>query len=385
MNAMNSMNALNENDEEQRLFLEAADRFLERNSVAGPTTGFSTQRWAQFAEMGWLGLGLPEEIGGFLGLREAMLLMEKLGAAGLREPLMENLILCGHFLANHGNEAQKAICAEMAQGKTLLAWAVAETASRHDWADGQTALGSTTLQLTGQKCLVACAEFSQHVLVLARETSGAGLTAMLLPTNRKGISQRHYQTYDGRACSDVTFDQVQVFQEDVLGTRGAAQPLMEAAMNCAYVALACEAAGAMRTAYQLTLDYARTRKQFGKVLTANQAYQHALVDLYVAVEEAQGLAHHASNLLGRGGNPTEPAQSNTTVARWASAAKAFASADGRIVGEQAVQLHGAIGMTEDYAVGRHYKRLAAIANHYGDADWHLLRIRELDKPGNPET
>ena len=138
----------------------------------------------------------------------------------------------------------------------------------------------------------------------------------------------------------------------------------------AYVALACEAAGAMRSAYALTLEYARTRRQFGRVLTSNQAYQHALVDMYVAVEEAQGLAHHASVML---------QESSPQAARWASGAKAFASADGRLLGEQAVQLHGAIGMTEEYALGGFYKRLAAIANQYGDADWHLLRIRELDQ------
>ena len=387
-NSNSNINASAETDDGQQLFLESADRFLERHSAAGPADGFSAARWEQFAEMGWLGLGLPEELGGFLSLHEAMLLMEKLGAAGLREPLMDNLILCGHYLANHGTTAQKAICAQMVQGKTILSWAMAETASRHDWADGQTALDSTGLILVGQKSLVACAQLSQYVLVLARESNEKGQTALLLPLSRYGIRLRHYATYDGRPCSDITFDQVQVFEDDVVGNRCEAHSAVEAAMNRAYVALACEAAGAMRSAYQLTLAYARTRKQFGKVLTANQAYQHALVDMYVAVEEAQGLAHHASQLLCIGGHKTAftPAgESSPSAARWASAAKAFASADGRTVGEQSVQLHGAIGMTEDYAVGRHYKRLAAIANQYGDADWHLLRIRELDTLGNGEA
>ena len=372
----NPMNDSQEADEDRRLFLEAADRFLERTAGEDTGSGFSPERWAQFAEMGWLGLGLPDELGGFLGLHEAMLLMEKLGAAGLRDPLMDNLILCGHFLATHGNAAQRAVCADMAIGKTRLAWAVAETASRHDWADVQTVVDSTTRQLSGQKCLVSCAQYSQYLLVLARESNGSGLTLLLVPTERAGISLRHFATYDGRACSDVTFAQVQLLENEVIGTRATAFVPVEAAMNAAYVALACEAAGAMRSAYQLTLEYARTRKQFGKVLTANQAYQHAMVDLYVAVEEAQGLAHHASHQLGIADNLA--ADSGALASRWASAAKAFVSADGRVVGEQAVQLHGAIGMTEEYSVGRHYKRLAAIANQYGDADWHLLRIRDLD-------
>lgn len=363
------MNALTAMGEEQQQFLDSADRYIERTAASADSKGFSATRWAQFAEMGWLGLGLPEELGGFLSLHEAMLLMEKLGSASLSEPLMDNLILCGHLLASHGNAAQRAVCADMVQGKTMLTLAVAETGSRHDWADVHTALHSDTLRLSGGKCLVACARFSHYMLVLARESNGTGQTALLLPCDRAGISLRHYTTYDGRNCSDVTFSDVQALATDVVGSRGGGHELVGQAMERAYVALACEAAGAMRSAYTMTLDYARTRKQFGRVLTANQAYQHALVDMYVAVEEAQGLAQHASMAL---------LQSDRPAARWASGAKAFACADGRLLGEQAVQLHGAIGMTEDYGVGRYYKRLAAIANQYGDADWHLLRIRELE-------
>ncbi len=355
--------------EEQQLFHEAVDRYLERTASNKTGAGFSASLWAQFAEMGWLGLGLPEELGGFLTLHDAMLLMEKLGAAGIKAPLMDNLILCGHLLASHGNAAQKAVCADMVQGKAMLALAVSETNSRYDWADVETTLHSDSLLLSGSKCLVVCGQVCRYVLVLARETNGSGLTIALLPADRTGITLRNYTSYDGRDCSDVTFDRVQVLAGDIVGARSAGQTVVGQAMQRAYVALACEAAGAMRSAYTMTLEYARTRKQFGKVLTANQAYQHALVDMYVAVEEAQGLAHHASTAL---------EASDPQAARWASGAKAFACADGRLLGEQAVQLHGAIGMTQEYTVGAFYTRLAAIANEYGDADWHLLQIRELD-------
>ena len=363
------MNTVYATFDEQQQFLDAADRYLERTAANGVAKGFSGGRWAQFADMGWLGLGLPEELGGFLGMHEAMLLIEKLGCVGVREPLRDNLILCGQLLAHHGNEAQRQICADMVQGKALLAMAVSEIGSRHDWAEVDTCLQSDPLRLSGSKCLIACGQYSHHLLVLAKESGGRGLTALLLPAHRAGISMRHYQTYDGRDCSDVTFENVLVDVDEVVGSRGEGHACVDQAMQRAHVALACEAAGAMRSAYSMTLEYARARKQFGKVLTSNQAYQHALVDMYVAVEEAQGLAHHASNLL----QAADP-----QTARWASGAKAFVSADGRLLGEQAVQLHGAIGVTEDYAVGHYYKRLAAIANEYGDADWHLLRIRELE-------
>lgn len=355
--------------DEQQLFKDGVDRYFQRSSGTTQAPGFSASRWAQYADMGWLGLGLPESLGGFLSLHDAMLLMEKLGASGVNDPVMDNAILCGPVLAEHGNAAQQQICADMTQGNAMLALAVAEIGTRHDWTGVATLIDSDTLEMSGSKCLVACAQHSNFLLVLARESNGSGLTGVLLPTSRSGIAMRHFQTYDGHECSDVTFDKVKLSAADVVGQRSAAQPLFAQVMQRAYVALACEAAGAMRSAYGLTLEYARTRKQFGRVLTANQAYQHALVDMYVAVEEATGLAHHASSLLSQG---------SAQAARWASGAKAFASTDGRLLGEQAVQLHGAIGMTQEYAVGGFYKRLAAIANQYGDADWHLLRLRELD-------
>ena len=262
----------------------------------------------------------------------------------------------------------------MIAGRTLFAFAASEVQSRHDLFDVITRMERTRdeIIITGEKCLVACGDSADHLLVLAREHGSprehAGLSLVLVPRGTPGLRIRGYQTYDGRRCADITFDMVRVPHSAAVGAAGAAWPLVEAAMDRLSIALAAEAAGAMQKMLDLTLEYSRTRKQFGRSISANQAYQHRLVDMYVSVEEARSLAMHACSML---------PEDRATRGRWASAAKAFASAAGRNVGEEGVQLHGAIGMTEDYTAGGLYKRLAAIANQHGDAQWHHGRIRDL--------
>jgi butyryl-CoA dehydrogenase len=186
------------------------------------------------------------------------------------------------------------------------------------------------------------------------------------------VRVRSYLTYDARRCADVAFDGVVLPATAVVGTAGAAWAAVEAACDYMHVALAAEAAGVMQALLDMTTEYARTRKQFGRPIVANQVYQHRLVDMYVHVEEARSLALHAAEML---------AQDDIGRARWASGAKAYVSEAGRRLGEEGVQLHGAIAMTEEYAAGGLYKRLAAIANQYGDAQWHYGRIRDLPGSG----
>ena len=381
-------------NEDRRLFLESVDKYLAGQKAIKPLApdqpaSHNAEQWAKMANMGWLGLGLPETVGGFLGTTELILLFEKLGGALLTTPLLDNLVLAGPLLAQHGHAAQQIVVADMVLGKTLLAVALFEPQNRYDWHFPKASVieaGSPSLPmrwtLTGSKARVASAANASHLLVLVRDdatTSGNndGLSLLLIPRSRKGIVQRDYRNYDDHAFSDIQFDQIAIEPDDFVGQRGQGRALMERAMDGAYIALSAQAAGAMQSAYQMTLDYAKTRKQFGRVLASNQAYQHALVDLYVAVEEAKALVQEASHHLAQAqlGNSRTDIH---TASRWASAAKAFTAHEGRLVGEQSVQLHGAIGMTQDYAVGAYYKRLAALANQYGDADWHGLRIRAMD-------
>lgn len=375
------MNALLNDD--QKMLVEGATRYAAsaytaaaRKAAMASAEGFSRERWAEFAGMGWLGLGLPEALGGLYGDEEVAILLDAIGGALVVEPFLDNVVLCGPLLAMHGSVEQGALVQSMVAGRTLFAFAAMEAQSRHDLFDVLARIERTPdgIIITGKKCLVACGDSADHLLVLAREQGGArdcdGLSLVLVPrgAGTPGLSTRGYQTYDGRRCADITFDQVRVAHSAAVGAAGAAWPLVEAALDRLSIALAAEAAGAMQKMLDLTLEYSRTRKQFGRPISANQAYQHRLVDMYVSVEEARSLAMHACSML---------PEDRATRGRWASAAKAFASSAGRKVGEEGVQLHGAIGMTDDYVAGGLYKRLAAIANQYGDAEWHHGRIRDF--------
>lgn len=381
---MVSRNALLNDD--QKMLVEGAERYAKnvytaaaRSAAVAEPEGFSRQRWAEFADMGWLGLGLPEALGGVYGVEEVAILLDAIGDALVVEPLLDNVVLCGPLLAGHGSAEQRALVSSMIAGKTLFAFAVAEAGSRYDLFDVATSITRTAdgLILEGEKQLVACGDSADYLLVLAHEKgmgelsgeSGlAGLTLVLVPRQAEGVGTRGYRTYDGRRCADLAFDQVRLPASSVVGTSGAGWPLVEAACDRMHVALAAEAAGVMQAVLDMTTEYSRTRKQFGRPIVANQVYQHRLVDVYVHVEEARSLALHAAAMLN---------EDDVTRARWASGAKAYVSAAGRKVGEEGVQLHGAIGMTEEYAVGGLYKRLAAIANQYGDSEWHYRRIRDL--------
>jgi butyryl-CoA dehydrogenase len=297
----------------------------------------------------------------------------------LLEPFLDNVVLCGPLLAAHGSAEQRALVSSMIEGRMLFALAAAESGSRYDLFDVATSITRTAegLILEGDKHLVACGDSADYLLVLAQEKGPGGLggesgqdglTLVLVPRQAEGVRTRGYRTYDGRHCVDVAFDQVRLPASAVVGAPGEAWPLVEAACDRAHVALAAEAAGVMQTLLDMTVEYSRTRKQFGRPIGANQVYQHRLVDVYVHVEEMRSLAMHATTML---------EEERSIRARWASAAKAYACVAGRKVGEEGVQLHGAIGMTEEYAAGGLYKRLAAIANQYGDAEWHYARIRDL--------
>lgn len=369
--------------EEGRLFMAAVDRFLA--DAKAPTAVFDVSQWGQYADMGWLGVGLPEAVGGFLSTTEVALLCERLGTVLGNAPMLDNLVLCGPLLAEHGSAAQKALVAEMVQGRILLALAAFEADSRYDWNQpmasirpGAGALSQAAMTLNGSKTRVACGQHADYFLVLAQEGSEPeALTLLLLPRKRQGVTVRAYVAYDDHPCADVRFDQVAVTAADVVGLRGEGAAMLVTPMDRAYIALAAQATGAMQKAYDLTLDYARTRTQFGKTLASNQVVQHSLVDMYVAVEEARALYQHADACLTQA-KCGDGAMTHQAASRWASAAKAFVSFQGRQTGEQSVQLHGAIGMTQAYAVGGYYKRLCAISNQYGDAEWHWHRLRELD-------
>ncbi len=366
--------------DERKQLVDSVRRFAERDygfearmRALRHEGGFSPGHWRTFAELGWLGIGLPEDCGGLGGGAEQALLAEELGRCLAVEPWLANCALAGPLLAAQGDAAQRELVGKMVAGDTQLALAAHERQGRYDAFDvltRATPVGDGW-RLDGVKTLVLNGANAQALLVLARETGGQrdpeGLSLFLVAAGSPGLGMRGLPTYDGRQTADLELRDVKVAAHARVGAAGKAWTGVEAAIDRATAMLCAEAVGAMDRALTMTRDYLRTRKQFGKAITDNQVIRHRLVDMMVAIEQSRAITEAAA--LGLDGDARGRR-------RAVSLAKAFVSGAGRRVGEDAVQLHGAIGMTDDYEVGQCYKRLAATANLFGDAEWHGARLMD---------
>ncbi|MEN7529846.1 acyl-CoA dehydrogenase [Cupriavidus sp. DL-D2] len=369
--------------EARRILLDSVARFVERDygfvqrkaAMAEPH-GFSQSAWRQFAEMGWLSLGLPEACGGMGSAMDQAAMAEALGRALPVEPWISNTALCAPLLAGSGQPAHLATAQEIAEGHTFAALACHELQGRHDAFDIATHARQRpdgTWQIDGSKTLVLGGGCADILLVLARTDGGQrerhGLTLFAVPASTRGVSIQGYPTYDGRQTATVTLRRISVGDDARIGPVSEAWPMVEAALDRATVMACADAVGAMTRAFDLTREYVMTRRQFGRALSANQVVRHRLVDLYVSIEQARAITEAAAAAL-----DADPVARSRAV----SYAKAFVSDAGRALGEQAVQLHGAIGMTDEVEVGHCYKRLAAQANLFGDAAWHLARLAAIE-------
>ena len=335
--------------------------------------GFSSVHWQTFADLGWLAIGLPETSGGLGGALDQAALAQELGRALVVEPWLSNCALAAPLLAALGSPRQCTLIGAMIGGGARLAVAAFEREGRYDAFDVQTRAVATGKGwiLNGRKTLVLGGCGAANLLVLARvegeRRCTSGLSLFILPSDAIGVSLQSLPTYDGRQTADLALDDVHLHADALLGQAGMAWPALEAAIDRATVMVCAEAVGAMERCLSLTREYLQTRKQFGKAITDYQVVRHRLVDLLVAIEQSRAITEAAALHL---------AHDAKARRRAVSLAKAFVSNAGRRVGEDSVQLHGAIGMTEAYEVGQCYKRLASIANMFGDADWHYARLAE---------
>ncbi len=358
-----------------RRFVERDYGFAQRKAAMAEPEGFSRGTWRQFAEMGWLSLGLPAACAGVGNAMDQMALAEALGRALPVEPWLANTALCAPLLGESDNAAHVAAAQDIAEGRALAALAAYELQGRHDAFDIVTQARKRqdgTWQIEGAKTLVLGGGSADVLLVLAR-TDGErrdrhGLTLFAMPASTRGIGIHALPTYDGRQTATVALRRVSVADDARIGAVDDAWPLVQGAIDRATVMACADAVGAMARAFELTREYVVTRRQFGRVLSANQVVRHRLVDLYVSIEQARAITEAAAASLDA---------DEITRMRTVSIAKAFVSAAGRTLGEDAVQLHGAIGMTDEVEVGHCYKRLAAHANLFGDADWHLARLSAI--------
>jgi pimeloyl-CoA dehydrogenase small subunit len=370
--------------DDQQLLKESVERFIERDydfnhrqAASRSDDGFNRDTWATFAELGWLGATLPEAYGGTEGGGvETMVLMEALGHGLVVEPILPSVILGGGIVRHAGSEDQKqALLPAMAEGSKLLAFGYAEPQSRYDLHD--VALTATKdgdgYILNGQKSVVLNGDTADTLIVSAR-TSGErrdkdGISLFVVDRGADGLDVRGYPTVDGQRAAELGFDGVRLGTDALLGAEDQALGAIEQVIDDATAAVCAEALGIMAVLNDTTLEYLKTREQFGKKLGEFQALQHRMVDMFVAREESIGLVNVASMRIDDDGDQERK--------RCVSAAKVQIGRAGRLVGQEAIQLHGGIAMTDEYKVGHYFKRISMIGRLFGDLDHHLDRFITL--------
>ena len=349
--------------------------FEVRRALAASEAGFSREFWRKFAELGWLGLGIPEDAGGSGGGPvETAVVMEALGAGLVVEPFLATVVM-GASLLKRGGATQHDRLARLSSGGLQLAFGFAERQSRYELANVETRAepdGEDGYRITGTKSVVFNAPAADVMAVSARTAGGPrdreGLTVFALDAGAPGLHVREYRTMDGRRAGEVDLDGVRAGHGDLLGRTGEGIAVVEEAVNAGIVAACAEAAGIMARMHRDTVEYLKHREQFGTALSSFQALQHRLVDMYMAIELSRSMAYMAAV---RFADPeTEAAELRKAVA----AAKVQIGRAGRFVGENAIQLHGGMGMTDEMPISHYFKRLVLIDSQFGDAEHHLREM-----------
>jgi pimeloyl-CoA dehydrogenase small subunit len=370
-----------EYSEEQRLLADTLKRFLAtgyafeaRAKIMGSAAGYSEDVWATLAEMGLLGIPFASDHGGFGGSAvDVMIVMEAIGEGLVVEPYLASVGLGGQFVARGGTAVQqKRILPTLIQGKTKLAFAHTERGARYDLRQVSLparASGDGWL-LDGEKCMVlhgGCAD----LLVVSARTAGShtdarGISLFLVERAAPGVGVTEYRTLDNLRVADVRLSGVTVPRDALIGPEGDGFPLAEEVVDYATALLCAEAVGAIKYAHDATLDYLKTRRQFGVPIGSFQALQHRMVDILISYEQARSLACLACVKV-------DTAEANERR-RVVSAAKIKIADACRHVSQEAVQLHGGMGMTEELKISHTFRRLTMIAQTFGDADHHLERF-----------
>ena len=366
--------------DDQRLLRDSVERliaerysFEQRKQIAAEPDGWSRAVWAQFAELGLLGLPFEELHGGFAGGPvETMIVMEAFGRGLVLEPYFATVLLGGGLVRHGGDATQRAeVLAAIAAGKRLMAFAQAERQSRYDLADVATKArrerGGWVVE--GRKSLVLHGDVADTLVVSARTSGGqrdrAGIGLFLIEAADPGVTRSAVPTQDGRRVAEIAFDGAKAAP---LGDPENGLAVIERVVDEAIAALCAEAVGMMAEMHATTVDYLKTREQFGRAIGEFQVLQHRSVDMFVALEQARSMALYATMMAGE----ADAAARSRAV----SAAKVQIGRSGRAIGQEAVQLHGGIAMTMEYKVGHYFKRMTMLERMFGDTGYHLSRVAE---------
>lgn len=367
--------------EEQRLLRDSVDRlvadnytFEKRKAHRVEPDGWSRALWAQYAELGLLGLPFAEEHGGFGGGGiETMLVMEAFGRALVLEPYLATVVLAGTALRLAGSAAQQqALLPAIAEGALVLAWAHGERQARYDLSDVLTTAKprGDGWVIDGAKSVVTHGDCADKLIISARTAGNrndeTGLTLFLVDAQAPGVARRAYRMRDATGAAEIALSGVEVAGDAVLGDAGGAFPVIERVVETGIAATCAEAVGAMQALQDMTLEYLKTRTQFGRIIGENQALQHRATEMFMSLEQGRSMAMLAAMAVGEE-NAVERAH-NIAMAKVAVGQAA------RFVSQNAVQLHGGIGMTDELAVGHYFRRIMVIEHTFGDATHHLGRL-----------
>jgi alkylation response protein AidB-like acyl-CoA dehydrogenase len=372
--------------EEQQLLADSVARLLERRYdfesrqriVASPA-GYSTEAWRELAGLGLLSLPFAQGDGGYGGGAIDLIgTMEAIGAALVVEPLLSTLAPAGRLVARCGSAAQRAaLLPSVIDGTTKLAFAHGERDARYTLSRVETRAvrAGDGWALNGEKTMVLHAPMAERLIVSARSAGAPadedGIALFVLDANTPGLAMNTLRTVDNLRAADLVLNDVKLPAEALLGEAGSALPAIDEAVDFATVLLCAEAVGAMRDANRATLEYLKTRKQFGVPIGAFQALQHRMVDMTISAEQARSITYLACTRVDAAARGDLDARERRRIV---SAAKVKVADAARHVGQESIQLHGGMGMTQEMKVSHTFKRLTMIAQQFGDAEHHLERF-----------
>jgi len=363
--------------EEQQLVKDSVTRFVQDNyeletriAASAKNPGYSEDHWKTFAELGWLGLPFSEEDGGFGGSAiDTMLMFEEFGKGLVLEPYLASVVLGGGALRHGASGTQRTeLIGKLAAGEIKLALAYSELQSRFDLHDVTTSARAEGdgFVLNGSKSMVLNAETADHIIVSARTSGGqvdkTGISLFLVPRDADGLEVQSFPTVDGLRAAELKLADVTVPAGNLLGAEGTGFEALNAAINDGILAIAAEALGGMEVLYKDTVAYTQEREQFDHPMSDFQVVQHRLVEMFMEYEQCKSLLYRAT---------LEQAQGAPTAQRTIHALKHMVGKAGYFIGENAVQLHGGMGMTEELRVAHYFKRLLVIDAQFGNSDHHL--------------
>jgi alkylation response protein AidB-like acyl-CoA dehydrogenase len=366
--------------DEQKMLADGAARYVRercdlesRRKAAASEDGFSRRHWRHFADQGWLALTLPEAAGGLeMTVEDMSILVEELGRGLVCEPLVDSAVTCAHLLSASGSEAARAILADIATGEAIVTLAHLEEGDHSEY-DAPVASRAERIDdgwtLSGTKTCVFYGASATHFVVSARNNGDDGYGLFLVAADADGIRREGYSLIDGTRAADVHFDNVRVPASALLHEPATAATVLESALDRAVVIFGAGVVGSMEAVLELTSEYLKTREQYGKPLASFQALKHRMSEMLVETEQARSALYSALAAI--------DSDDGQRRRRAISGAKALIAQSGHFVIGEGIQLHGGIGVTEEYAVGHHFKALIVYDKRFGDSDFHIERCGQI--------